>query len=110
MDKPKQQEIQIELTPDVASGHYANLAAIAHTPAEFFLDFIALTPNMPKAKVQARIIMTPENVKNLLFALRDNIQKYETTFGTIERKLPLNGQGTPRQNGGGGEIPNPFMA
>lgn len=100
-------EIQIELTPDVAGGHYANLVAIAHTPGEFFLDFIALTPNVPKAKVTTRVIMTPENVKNLLFALRDNIQKYESVFGPIEHKVPVNG--TPRQ-GGNGEIPNPFMA
>lgn len=106
-NNPAQKEIQIELTPDVANGHYANLAAIAHTPGEFFLDFIALTPNMPKAKVQTRVIMTPENVKNLLFALRDNIQKYEAVFGTIEPKKPVNG--TPRQ-GGNNDIPNPFMA
>lgn len=106
-NNPKQKEIQIELTPDVANGHYANLAAIAHTPGEFFLDFIALTPNMPKAKVQTRVIMTPENVKNLLFALRDNIQKYESVFGTIEHKMPINGGANP---GGKGDIPNPFMA
>lgn len=103
-NKNPKKEIQIELTPDVASGHYANLAAIAHTPGEFFLDFIALTPNVPKAKVATRVIMTPENVKNLLFALRDNIQKYESIFGTIQPKMPVN------PNGNGSDIPNPFMA
>ena len=105
MDNNKK-EIQIELTPDVATGHYANLAAIAHTPGEFFLDFIALTPNMPKAKVATRVIMTPENVKNLLFALRDNIQKYESVFGTIQPKIPAAAPGGNKDNG----IPNPFMA
>jgi hypothetical protein len=40
--------------------------------------------------VQTRVIMTPENAKNLLFALRDNLTKYEATFGEIERKLPKN--------------------
>ena len=102
-NNPKK-ELQIELTPDVATGHYANLAAIAHTPGEFFLDFIALTPNMPKAKVATRVIMTPENVKNLLYALRDNIQKYESVFGTIQPKMPVNP--APKGN----DIPNPFMA
>lgn len=101
-NKPKN-EIQIELTPDVATGHYSNLAAIAHTPGEFFLDFIAFTPNVPKAKVVTRVIMNPENAKNLLFALRDNIQKYENTFGNIQPKLPVNGNNP-------GDIPNPFMA
>ena len=102
----KKNEIKIELTPEVANGHYANLAVISHSAGEFFLDFIAVAPNMPQAKVQSRIIMTPENAKNLLFALRDNIQKYEGTFGEIERKMPKNGN----QGNGGNEIPNPFMA
>lgn len=87
----KQQEIKIELTPEIASGNYANLAVIAHTPNEFVLDFIAVSPNMPQARVNTRVIMTPENAKNLLFALRDNIQKYENTFGEIERKVARNG-------------------
>ena len=68
-NKPKQQELKIELTPEVANGHYANLAVISHGPNEFFLDFIAVAPNMPQAKVQSRIIMTPENAKTLLSAL-----------------------------------------
>ena len=102
----KKNEIKIELTPEVANGHYANLAVISHSASEFFLDFIAVAPNMPQAKVQSRIIMTPENAKNLLFALRDNLQKYESTFGEIERKKPKNGN----QGNGGNDIPNPFMA
>lgn len=76
---------------------------ISHTPGEFFIDFINVAPNMPQARVQSRIIMNPENAKNLLFALRDNIQKYETTYGEIERK-------TPRNNSSNGNIPNPFQA
>ena len=112
MEQPKKntQEIQIELTPEVASGQYANLAAITHTPGEVFIDFIALTPNMPKAKVQSRIIMTPENAKNLHFALTDNIRKYEAAFGPIEPKRPVGPAGQGGRSGGNGEIPNPFMA
>ena len=101
----KKNEIKIELTPEVANGHYANLTVISHSVGEFFLDFITMAPNMPQAKVQSRIIMTPENAKNLLFALRDNVQKYESVFGEIERKTPKNNQGN-----GGNDIPNPFMA
>ena len=98
----KKQELKIELTPEVAAGHYANLAVISHTPGEFFIDFINVAPNMPQAKVQSRIIMNPENAKNLLMALRDNIQRYEKTFGEITRKTPIN-------KVGGTDIPNPFM-
>jgi hypothetical protein len=95
----KQNEIKIELTPEVAAGHYSNLAVIAHSGSEFYLDFIAVAPNMQQAKVQTRVIMTPENAKNLLFALRDNLTKYEATFGEIERKLPKNQPEGTNNNG-----------
>ncbi|MCI5783831.1 MAG: DUF3467 domain-containing protein [Bacteroidales bacterium] len=100
----KKNEIKIELTPEVAGGHYANLAVISHSANEFFLDFIAVAPNMPQARVQSRIIMTPENVKNLMFALNENVQKYEQAFGEIKRKTPK----APGNNGN--DIPNPFQA
>lgn len=97
-------ELKIELTPEVAGGHYSNLAVIAHSANEFFLDFITVAPNMPQAKVVSRIIMSPENAKNLLGALMDNVKKYEQTFGPIVPKRPVGGQ-----NGNNGEIPNPFI-
>lgn len=93
MDNKNQNEIKIELTPEIAAGHYANLVVIAHSAGEFFLDFIAVSPNVQQARVQTRVIMTPENAKNLLFALRDNLTKYEATFGEIERKMPKNQDG-----------------
>jgi hypothetical protein len=107
MENQKKNELKIELSPEVANGHYSNLTVISHSANEFYLDFISVAPNMPQAKVQSRIIMTPENAKNLLFALRDNLTKYENTFGEIERKLPKN-QNNSGNNGG--ELPNPFMA
>ncbi|MDE7408016.1 MAG: DUF3467 domain-containing protein, partial [Muribaculaceae bacterium] len=79
----------------------ANLAMITHSASEFFMDFITMAPNMPQAVVQSRVIMTPENAKNLLMALRDNVQRYERTFGEIKIKLPVNAQD--------GGLPNPFM-
>ena len=102
----KNQEIKIELTPEVAKGVYSNLAVITHGPNEFFIDYITMAPNMPGAKVQSRIIMSPENAKNLLAALAENVRKYEATFGPITPKRPLN-SGTNGANGG--DIPNPFI-
>lgn len=76
-------QINIELTEDIAEGTYANLAMIAHSNSEFIVDFIRLMPGIPKAKVKARIILTPEHAKRLLGALKENIRKYEETFGDI---------------------------
>lgn len=103
---PQRNELKIELTPEVAGGHYSNLAILSHSPNEFFLDFVNIAPNMPQARVQSRIIMTPENAKQLLFALSDNIKKYESNFGEIKPKTPRNN--VPGANNGG--LPNPFQA
>ena len=77
---------------------------LSHGANEFFVDFITMAPNIPQAKVQSRIIMTPENAKNLLGALMENVKKYESTFGEIRPKRPINQGGA-----NGGEIPNPFI-
>ena len=104
MENNNKKELKIEITPEVAAGHYSNLAVISHSPNEVFIDFINMAPNMPQAKVQSRIIMTPENAKNLLAALSDNIRKYEATFGEITHKQPKG------SNGPKGDLPNPCMA
>jgi hypothetical protein len=79
-----EQSLNIELTEDVAEGVYSNLAVISHSNSEFVVDFIRVMPNVPKAKVKSRIVLTPQHAKRLMYALRDNIQKYELQFGKIE--------------------------
>lgn len=92
-------QLNIELSEDMAEGVYANLAMIAHSQSEFVLDFIRIMPGVPKAKVKARVILTPDHAQRLLMALRDNIQKYESSFGTLreltdeEFSLPMNYHG-----------------
>ena len=70
-------EIQVELTDEIAQGTYSNLAIIAHSSSEFIIDFIRIVPGTPKAKVKSRIILTPDNAKRLLLALQDNINKFD---------------------------------
>ncbi len=82
----KQNQLQIQLKPEVADGKYSNLAMIGHGPNEFVLDFIFAAPGMPQAPVVSRIVMTPENAKQLMYALTDNVQKYENNFGEIKQK------------------------
>ena len=84
-NKPENQnQLQIQLRPEIADGKYSNLAMIGHTPNDFLIDFIFAAPGMPQAPVVSRVIMTPENAKKLLLALGDNIKKYETQFGEIK--------------------------
>ncbi len=83
--KEEENQINIELSEEVAEGIYSNLAMIAHSNSEFVIDFIRLMPGLPKAKVKARIVLTPEHAKRLLGALADNVQKYEEHFGEIRQ-------------------------
>jgi len=82
-NKPKNQ-INIELGEEQADGIYSNLAMITHSHSEFVLDFIKMMPGVPKAKVKARIILTPQHAKRLMRALKDNIGKYESMHGEIQ--------------------------
>jgi len=102
-NKLKQNQINIELNEEVASGTYSNLAVITHSNSEFILDFIRVMPGMPKAQVKSRIILTPQHAKRLMKALVENINKFEAANGPIrdvkgpEGGFPMNfGGPTPQ--------------
>jgi hypothetical protein len=78
------QQLNIELGEKEAEGIYSNLAVISHSPAEFVIDFTRMVPGLPKTRVYARIIMTPQHAKSLLNALKENIGKFEAQFGEIK--------------------------
>ena len=83
-EQENKNQLQIQLRPEMAEGKYTNLAMIGHTPGDFLIDFIFAAPGLPQAPVVSRVIMTPENAKKLMFALGDNIKKYEAQFGEIK--------------------------
>jgi hypothetical protein len=87
-------QLNIELPEEIAEGIYSNLAIISHSPQEFVVDFVRVMPGIPKAKVKARVVLTPEHAKRLMKALIDNVKKYEQQFGTINDKdqpmMPMN--------------------
>ena len=62
-------QLQIELKEEVAQGTYA----------------------LPKAGVQSRIVLTPEHAKRLMYALQENVAKYERNFGPIRMPEEMNG-------------------
>ncbi|NQX82707.1 MAG: DUF3467 domain-containing protein [Flavobacteriaceae bacterium] len=95
MSEDKKDNLNIELSEKVGEGLYTNLAIINHSSSEFIVDFVNVMPAVPKARVKARIIMTAENTKKFLNALKQNIEIYERTHGKInvsENKgnMPMN--------------------
>ncbi len=98
----EEQKLNINLTPEMAEGTYANLAIIAHSNSEFVMDFVRMMPGQKNANVQSRVIMTPDNAKKLLFALQENIAKFEQQNGTIKiNGTPAPGSTIPMSFGGG---------
>ena len=80
--------LKIEFSQNEDDVHYCNFAIVSHSPEEFVLDFAQILPGSEGAKVVSRVIMTPKNVKNFLFALGNNVSNYEKQFGEIV--LPQN--------------------
>lgn len=93
-NQPVNNQLNIEISEEVAEGIYANLAILTHSQAEFILDFVSIMPGTPKSKVKARIIMSPVHAKRLLRALSENVQRFEQENGVIrdagEIDLPMN--------------------
>ncbi|MEO8066399.1 MAG: DUF3467 domain-containing protein [Flavobacteriales bacterium] len=100
-EKPKGNQLNIEISEEVADGIYSNLAIITHSNSEFVLDFVRVMPGVPKAKVRARVLLTPQHAKRLMRALADNIGKYEQAHGQIKDtempQIPMNFGGPAAQ-------------
>jgi hypothetical protein len=103
MDTVNQQpnQLNIEISEEIAEGNYANLAIITHSHAEFVIDFVNVMPGTPKSRVKSRIILTPQHAKRFMKALTENVQRFEAANGTIkdleEIQIPLNFGGPAAQ-------------
>lgn len=72
-----EQELQIEVPPDVEVGVYANFALVAAGPHDFMIDFCQLAPQRsdddpPRARVVSRVRIAPTFIGPLLQALSQN--------------------------------------
>ncbi len=85
------QQVQMELGQKEAEGIYSNVVIVGHTASEFIFDFARMLPGIPKAKVYARIIMTPQNAKSLLLTLQRSLETFEQKYG----KVPTGGESPP---------------
>ncbi len=97
-EQNNENQLNIELSEEVAEGTYSNLAVITHSNTEFVLDFIRVMPGVPKARVKSRIILTPEHAKRFLRALEENLEKFEALNGRI--KINEEPPGFPMNFGG----------
>ncbi len=101
MSEQNNNQLNIEITEEIAEGQYANLAIITHSHAEFVMDFVNVMPGTPKSKVKSRLIMTPQHAKRFMKALAENIGRFEAAHGTIQDleqvEIPMNFGGPTAQ-------------
>lgn len=104
MEQQNQQQpnqLNIEISEEVAEGDYANLAIITHSHAEFVIDFVNVMPGTPKSKVKSRIILTPQHAKRFMKALTENVTRFESMNGKIQDledvQIPMNFGGPTAQ-------------
>lgn len=82
MEKPQQQNVQINVDVKDIGGVYSNLMQVQHTKEEFCLDFFSIFP--PTGKLLTRVVVSPGHLKRMLKAIQENLKKYEGGFGTVE--------------------------
>ena len=74
--------MSIEVMPTAKDVIYTNAMQVSHTRDEFILDFLKLFP--PTGTLNARVVTSPGHLKRMIEALKENLIRYETTFGEVK--------------------------
>ncbi|MBK8947191.1 MAG: DUF3467 domain-containing protein [Ignavibacteriae bacterium] len=76
------QQIQINTTDEMSRGRFSNTMFIAHSPEEFILDWMLMSPN--GNHLVSRLIVSPGHMKRIIKALNDNMKNFEEKFGEVK--------------------------
>jgi hypothetical protein len=76
------QQIQINSADEMMRGRYSNSLIVSHSPEEFIVDWLLNSPT--GTFLVSRIIVSPGNLKRIVGALTDNLEKYERQYGPIK--------------------------
>lgn len=90
--RPVPGQVQIKADEKELQGQYSNLVMLHHNLEEFTLNFIYIFPNGAQGKLLSSVIVSPGHAKRILRALKENIDRYETQFGSIKEAPEGSGQ------------------
>jgi hypothetical protein len=74
--------VQVKIDDATLKGAYANMMQVAHTREEFVLDFMNVLP--PAGIISSRVITSPGHFKRIVRALKENLERFEETYGQIQ--------------------------
>ena len=89
-DEPQERHFNIQTTPEMMQGVYANFANVSHSDYEFTITFARVDhevedPEVPGVVV-SRVSLSPRFMRELVDAMSDNFSKWQTREGI--RDLP----------------------
>lgn len=77
----KEVKINIRASDAALAGTYANNLMLHMNREEFVLDFINMVP--PNATLNARVVVSPSNLKRMIEIVKESLARYEREFGTL---------------------------
>ena len=89
-----ERRINLQTTPEVMAGHYANFANVSHSDYEFSITFARVDHEIEEIEVPGvvvtRVNLSPRLMRELIDALEDNYGKWQTREGI--KSLPEIGE------------------
>jgi hypothetical protein len=96
-EEPQERHFNIQTTPEMMQGVYANFANVSHSDYEFTITFARVDheveDNEVPGVVVSRVSLSPRFMRELVDAMSDNFSKWQTREGI--RDLPEYGGGPP---------------
>jgi hypothetical protein len=89
-DEPRERQFNIQTTPEIMMGVYANFANVSHSEYEFTITFARVDHEVEDGEVPgvvvSRVSLSPKFMAELIEAMHDNYSKWRTREGI--RDLP----------------------
>ena len=84
-EEEPERHINLQTTPEVMAGHYANFANVSHSDYEFSITFARVDHEIEELEVPGvvvtRVNLSPRLMRELIDALEDNYGKWQTREG-----------------------------
>ena len=89
-DEPRERQFNIQTTPEIMMGVYANFANVSHSDYEFTITFARVDHEIEDGEVPgvvvSRVNLSAKFMRELIDAMHDNYSKWQTREGI--RDLP----------------------
>ena len=103
-DQPPERHFNIQTSPEIMAGHYANFANVSHSDYEFTITFARVDHEVEEEEVPGvvvtRVSLAPRFMRELIEAMSDNYARWQTREGI--RELPETPGGTTQTGGESG--------